>query len=109
MIWQVIIGAILLEMTLTGLHKHPFMRRLKEALVARAERTGKRNSLLVEFVTCKYCQSWWAGLALANAMLLWFGTWSWDWVWMGPVMAWGANMLHHLRDRLDWKKGFTGT
>ena len=104
MIKQLIIGAILLEMSLTGLHKHPVTRRLKDRIYA----TNLADTALGEFLTCKYCQSWWAGWALANVMMLCSGSWSWDWLWMGPLMAWGANMLHHMRDRLDWKQGFRG-
>lgn len=100
---EIIIGIILTEALIEGLHRQYWLAKLKERVLDCLD----HGSALHEFIRCKYCQSWWIGWVVALAMVLWCNRlqWGWDWLWMGIVFQSGANILHSLRDYL-WSLKF---
>jgi len=96
---KLLLGAILVEILLEGLHRQFWTARIKERLLERWPKHSARR----EFVKCKFCQSWWLGWLVACGMEVAICNqlhWSWHWLWMGPVLAWGAGMLHAVRHAL---------
>jgi hypothetical protein len=94
---QLIIGAILVEHLLEGIHRNPVTSSFRDLLITKI---GK-GSLGGQYLLCKFCESWAAGWIIAIFIMLWYShSWGWNWLWAGIVMSSLANVIHGVKDWL---------
>lgn len=101
---QIIVGAIIVEHLLEGLHRNYWTVKIRERILLFIRTNTGEGGVLYEYLLCKFCESWAVGWAVAIATILWCGTWSWDWIWMGVVMSSGANMVHGFKGWINVAK-----
>lgn len=101
---QLIIGAVIVEQLIEGLHRNYWTAKIKKRVLKAIETKRGEEGALYEYLLCKFCESWAVGWAVALSTILWCGIWSWDWVWMGLVMSSGANMVHSFKSWLGVAK-----
>ena len=103
-ICQLIIGSVIVEHLIEGLHRNYWTVKIKKRVLAAIQARWGDGGALYEYLACKFCESWAVGWAAALTIILWCGIWSWDWLWMGVVISSGANMVHGLKGWLDVAK-----